>query len=65
MLKNAIKDELINALIDVTKSAINEKLTDALICVLKISINDELINAIKDELIDAFDVIEARDIIER
>jgi hypothetical protein len=64
-LKNAIKNELIDALIDVFKNAINEKLIDALICILKISIDDELINAIKDELIDAFDVIKARDMIER
>jgi hypothetical protein len=65
MLKNAIKDELIDALIDVFKNAINERLIDALIYILKISIDDELINAIKDELIDASDVIETRDIIER
>ncbi len=56
---------MIDALIDVFKNAINEKLIDALICILKISIDDELINAIKDELIDAFDVIKARDMIER
>jgi hypothetical protein len=65
MLKNAIKDELIDALIDVFKNAINERLIDVLICILKISIDDELINAIKDELIHAFDVIKARNMIER
>ncbi len=65
MLKNAIKNELIDALIDVFKNAINERLIDALICILKISIDNELINAIKDELIDAFDVIETRDMIEQ
>jgi site-specific DNA-adenine methylase len=65
MMKNAIKNELIDALINVFKNAINERLIDALICILKISTDDELINAINDELIDAFDVIEARDMIER
>jgi hypothetical protein len=59
MLKNAIKDEL----------------TDALICILKDSTDDELIDdilhdAIENKLIDAVDVdmsdvIEARDVIER
>jgi hypothetical protein len=46
MLKNAIKDELIDALIDVFKNAIKDELIDALICILKDSTDDELINAV-------------------
>jgi hypothetical protein len=46
MLKNAIKDELVDALIDVFKNEIKNELIDALICILNNSTDDELINDI-------------------